>query len=86
MQHIALAAVLAAFGTSLATLGLFLGLYRSGRSPLIRSYLVYLACGLFQLFATLVGLYLSAVGSALEPDGLSHAFYFTEVLASGVLT
>lgn len=85
MQHLALAATLAAFGTGLASLGLFLGLYRAGRSPLIRSYLLYLACGLLQLLAGLVGLYASAAGLAADPDALSRAYYFTEVLASGAL-
>lgn len=61
MAHLAILSNFLAALVEALTFGVFLSLYRSGRSPLIRSFLVYTLAGFFQAASAIAGLYATAV-------------------------
>lgn len=79
---------LAAYGLAAAlgclSLGVFVSIYWSGRSPLVASYLVFLGVSLLQLASSGVGI----LATALAPGSFRVAawYYFSETIWCGALS
>lgn len=88
MRHLAFGAYGLALASALFALGAFCLQYRNGRSPLIRSYLLYLAIDVLVLGGTLAGLYASVLRiEALAGSGgseLASWYYFLETVSCGL--
>jgi DNA-binding CsgD family transcriptional regulator len=82
MAHFAFAIYFLAAASSLVAAGAFLFIYRSGRSPLIKSYLVFLGISLAQTLLTLAGLYASAT-SLLDVAFAGRLYYFAGTIVTG---
>jgi len=85
MPQIDIGAYAVSCASSLVCLGVFALLYWTTRSPLLKSYLLYLAVGLCTLAASLIGLYISSV-LPLSPTVISRWHYFVETVSCGLFT
>jgi DNA-binding CsgD family transcriptional regulator len=84
MPHLAFILFSLAASSGILCMGLFAFIYRTGRSPLVKSYLLYLGIGVFQNAFPVFGLYAALALGGGHP--LAPPYYFASTLSLGALT
>jgi Response regulator containing a CheY-like receiver domain and an HTH DNA-binding domain len=83
MAHFALFLNSLSAACSLVAFGAFLFIYRAGRSPLVKSYLLFIGVSLVQLFVVIAGLYAS-LSFGIGARALTRLYYFSATIATAL--